>query len=126
MGIDEFERWWRARERADIVRMIGAVDASTPADRIDVGHVLACASLDVALRRRGRRRLGCQVAHRLRVAVLDACRRTGVLDEDRDGSVRLARAAGEVGRALVCGHPLPGVEELYHPFRSELALPEAS
>jgi len=126
MGIDEFERWWRAREHADIVRMIGALDAASAGDRVDVCHVMACASLDVALRRTGRRRVGCQAAHQLRVAVLDACRRTGVLDEDREGSVRLARAAGEAARAMVCGTISRGVDELFHPFRSELVLAAAS
>ena len=26
LGIDDFERWWRVRERADIVRLVGALD----------------------------------------------------------------------------------------------------
>jgi hypothetical protein len=126
MGVDEFERWWRVRERADIERMIGAVDVAASTPDADVCHVLACASLDVALRRTGRRREGCRAAHRVRVAVLDACRRTEVLETDHDGAVRLARAAGEAARAMVCGTPLPSLEELFHPFRSELALPQAS
>ena len=126
MGVDDFERWWRVRERADIERMIGTVELGASAPDADVCHLLACASLDVALRRSGRRREGCRAAHRLRVAVLEACRRTGVLEEDHEGAVRLARAAGEAGRAMVCGTALPALEELLHPFRSELALPQAS
>ena len=122
MGVDEFERWWRAREHADIVRMISALDQG-PADQgSDVCHVRACAELDVVLRRSGRRLAASRVAHRLRVAVVDACRRTGVLDEDRDGAVRLARAAGDAARVLLCATTLPCLEELLVPFRSELPL----
>ena len=108
MGVDEFERWWRAREHADIVRMISALDQG-PADQgSDVCHVRACAELDVVLRRSGRRLAASRVAHRLRVAVVDAC--------------RLARAAGDAARVLLCATTLPCLEELLVPFRSELPL----
>ena len=90
MGIDEFERWWRVRERADIVRMIAALDHDPDDGGSDVCHARACAELEVVLKRSGRHRLGWRAAHRLRVAAIDACRRTGVLDHDRDGAVRLA------------------------------------
>ena len=126
MGVDEFERWWRVRERADIVRMIAAIDPGPAAGGCDVCHVRACAELDVVLRRSGRRRLGARAAHQLRVAVVDACRRTGVLEEDRDGVVRLARAAGDAARVLVCDSDRPCLDELLVPFRSELPLADAS
>jgi len=103
MDIDDFERWWRVRERADIVRLIGAL-----------------------LRRSGRHRLGCLAAHAVRSAAIEACRRTGVLDDDRGGSVRLARAAGDAARALVCGTLLPSGDDLLAPFRAELPLLAAS
>jgi hypothetical protein len=122
MGVDEFERWWRVRERADIVRMIATLDPDRATGGCDVCHVRACAELDVVLRRSGRRRLASQVAHRLRLAVVEACRRTGVFDEDRDGAVRLARAAGDAARVLVCDAGRPCLEELLVPFRAEVPL----
>ena len=122
MGVDEFERWWRVREHADIVRMISAMANGPGEQGRDVCHVRACAELDVVLRRSGRRRLASRVAHRLRVAVVEACRRTGVLDEDRDGAVRLARAAGDAARVLVCDPGVPCLDELLVPFRSELPI----
>jgi hypothetical protein len=125
MGVDEFERWWRVRERADIVRMIAALDPGRSADVLDACHALACAELEVVLRRSGRQRLAGQVAHRVRMACADACRRTGVLDEDRDGAVRLARAAGDAALALLCAPDLPCVDELVAPFRSEVPLARA-
>lgn len=125
MGIDEFERWWREREHADIVRLIGVVEASFGIGDGDVCHARACAEVSALLRRSGRQRHGCWAAHEVRTTVVEACRRTGVLDEDRDGSARLARAAGDVARVLVCGSLVPGAEELLAPFRSDLpGLPE--
>lgn len=126
MDIDAFERWWRVREHADIVRMIGALGAGAAAPDRDVCHVLACAELDVVLRRSGRRRAAGRAAHRVHVAVREVCRRTGVLDEDRDGAVHLARAAGEAARAMVCDVALPCRDQLLGPFRSELPLAVAS
>ena len=122
MGVDEFERWWRERERADIVRMMASVHHADCDDSREVCLVAACAELDVVLRRSGRRLAGSRAAHRVRRAVLDACERTGLLDEDRDGVVRLARAAGDAGRALVCEPAPPCIGELLAPFRSELPL----
>jgi len=126
MDIDGFERWWRVREHADIVRMIGTLESGVAPPDPDVCHVLACAELDVALRRSGRHRVGSKAAHRIRVAVMDTCRRTGVLDEDRTGAVHLARAAGDAARAMVCEPPLPCLDHLFGPFRSELPLAVAS
>lgn len=126
MDIDDFERWWREQEHADIVRMIGTVEAtSRTADR-EVCHARACAEIGALLRWSGRQRLGCRAAHQVRLAVVEACRRTGVLDEDREGSVRLARAAGEAAQVLVCGVRLPGVVELLAPFRAELPVDPAA
>lgn len=122
MSVDEFERWWRARGRADIIRMITVLDGNPGHGGADVCHARACAELEVLLKRSGRDRLGHRVAHRLRVAVVDACRRTGVLDDDRDGSVRLARAAGEAARAMVCDRRVACLDEVVGPFRSELDL----
>jgi hypothetical protein len=122
MGVDEFERWWQDRQRGEIERLIASLDPGTEADGPDVCFVRACAELDVALRRAGRHRVGCRAAHRLRVAVVDACRRTGVFDEDRDGSVRLARAAGAAARAMVCDRRVACLDEVLAPFRSELPL----
>ncbi|HEU5083290.1 MAG TPA: hypothetical protein VFU14_08125 [Acidimicrobiales bacterium] len=126
MGIDDFERWWRVRERADIVRLIGALDAASGVAGGEVCHARACAELGVALRRAGRHRTACLAAHAVRSAAIEACRRTGVLDEDHAGSVRLARAAGEAARALLCGGRLPSGDDLLAPFRAELPLLAAS
>jgi hypothetical protein len=126
MDIDDFERWWRVRERADIMRMIGAVGATSGMADGEVCHARACAEVVVLLRRSGRQRLGCRAAHQVRLAVVEACRRTGVLDDDRDGAVRLARAAGDAARVLVCGSRVPSAEELLAPFRTELPLDLAS
>jgi len=120
MRVDEFERWWSDRDRAEIVRMIAATAPPEDLRGGDACRARAAAELDVLLRRRGRQHAGLRAAHRLRLAVVDACRRTGVLDDDHDGAVRLARAAGEAARALVCG--APGPDELLVPFRAELAL----
>lgn len=125
MGIDEFERWWTGQERADIERMIAAVDRVDVDQGADVCFVRACAELDVALRRAGRHRLGCRAAHRLRLAVLDAARRTGALERDRDGTVRLARAAGAAARAMVCDRRVACLDEVLAPFRAELPLLDA-
>lgn len=126
MDIDDFERWWRVRERADIVRLIGALDAAGGVADGDVCHARACAEVGALLRRSGRHRLGCLAAHAVRSAAIEACRRTGVLDDDRGGSVRLARAAGDAARALVCGTLLPSGDDLLAPFRAELPLLAAS
>ncbi len=126
MDIDDFERWWRVRERADIVRLIGALDATAGVADGDVCHARACAEVGAALRRTGRHRSGWAAAHAVRSAAIEACRRTGVFDEDRAGSVRLARAAGDAARALVCGTPLPSGDDLLAPFRAELPLLAAS
>ncbi len=120
MDIDEFVTWWRGRERADIERMIDALPAPAAAAGDDVEHVRACAEVGVALRRAGRTRLGGRAAHRARTAVVDACRRTGVLDADRRGATRLARAAGDAALALSCRVPRPVAEELLAPFSGEL------
>lgn len=122
MDIDDFEGWWRVRERADIVRMIGALDATAGTGDGDACHVRACAEVGVLLRRSGRHRLGCRAAHQVRLAAVEACRRTGVLDDDRAGAIRLARRAGDVARVLVCGVHPPCADELLGPFRSELPL----
>lgn len=122
MDIDDFERWWRVREHADIVRMIGAVDATPGTVDGEVCHARACAEVGALLRRSGRQRLGGRAAHQVRVAVVEACRRTGVLEEDRRGAIRLARAAGDAARVLVCGTNVPGTDELLAPFRPEILL----
>lgn len=119
MGIDDFERWWRVRERADIVRLIGALDAASGVAGGDVCHARACAEVGVALRRAGRHRTACLAAHAVRSAAIEACRRTGVLEEDHAGSVRLARA-------LLCGGRLPSGDDLLAPFRAELPMLAAS
>lgn len=126
MQIDDFERWWQDQERVGLERMIGAVGAAGGTADHAVCHLRACTEVRALLRRSGRQRLGCQVAHRVHVAVLDACRRTGVLESDREGSVRLARAAGEAAQVLVCQMRLPAADELLAPFRSELPLDLAS
>ena len=126
MDIDDFERWWREQEHADIVRMIGAVAATSGTADREVCHARACAEIGVLLRRSGRQRLGCRAAHRVRLAVVEACRRTGMLDEDREGSVRLARAAGDAAQVLVCELRLRGVDELLAPFRAELPVDPAA
>lgn len=126
MEIDDFERWWHGQDRADLERMIVTVGASSDTADHAVCHLRACTEVRLLLRRAGRQRLGCEVAHRVHVAVLDACRRTGVLESDRQGSVRLARAAGDAARVLVCQTRLPAVDELLAPFRSELPLDLAS
>lgn len=126
MQIDDFERWWQGQGRAGLERMIGAMDATNGTADQAVCHLRACTEVRALLRRAGRQRLGCEVTHRAHVAVLDACRRTGVLDEDKEGSVRLARAAGDAARVLVCQTRLPGIDELLAPFRPELPLDLAS
>lgn len=124
MDIDDFERWWRVRERADIVRMIAGLEVTAGSER-EIGHLRASAEMGALLRRSGRRRLGCRAAHRVRLAVVDACRRTGVLAEDRAGVTRLARAAGEAAQVLVCGAHRPVADELLAPFRAEVPLDPA-
>jgi hypothetical protein len=126
MQIDDFERWWQDQERAGLERMIGAVGASSDTADHAVCHLRACTEVQALLRRSGRQRLGCQAAHRAHVAVVDACRRTGLFESDREGSVRLARAAGDAARVLVCEARLPAIDELLAPFRSELPLDLAS
>ena len=126
MQVEDFERWWQDQDRVGLERMIDTVDAADDTADHAVCHLRACTEVRALLRRSGRQRLGCQVAHRVHVAVLDACRRTGVLESDREGSVRLARAAGDVARVLVCQTRLRSVDELLAPFRSELPLDVAS
>lgn len=120
MEIEDFERWWEGRERPTLERMIRTVGAAAGTADHAVCHLLACTEVRAVLRRSGRQRIGCEVAHRVHVAVLDACRRTGVLDDDREGAVRLARAAGDAARVLACGTRVRAADELLAPFRSEL------
>lgn len=126
MQVEDFERWWQDQDRAGLERMIGAVGSAGDTADHTVCHLRACTEVRALLRRSGRQRLGCQVAHQVHVAVLEACRRTGVLQSDREGTVRLARAAGDAAQALVCHTRLPASEELLAPFRAELPLDLAS
>lgn len=126
MQADDFERWWQQQERVGLERMIDTVGSSHDTADHAACHLRACTEVRALLRRSGRQRLGCQVAHQVHVAVLDACRRTGVLESDREGSVRLARAAGDAAQALICQTGLRAVDELLAPFRSELPLDRAS
>ncbi len=126
MDVDDFVRWWRERERADIERMIDALDCLVGTADGGIARILACAEVGALLRRSGRSRLGCRAAHRSITAVLDCCERAGVLEENRSGATRLARAAGDAGRGLVVGLDHAGADELFRPFRPVLAFTPAA
>lgn len=126
MDVDEFVTWWRERERADIERMIDALDTVVGTADGEVGRLRAGAEVGALLRRSGRSRLGCRAAHRSSLAAIEACARTGVFDHDRSGAIQLARAAGDAARALLVGDGHAGVDELLRPFRSEMTFSPAA
>lgn len=126
MDVDDFVTWWRERERADIERMIDALDAVVGTADGEIGRLRAGAEVGALLRRSGRARLGCRAAHDCSQAAVEACARTGVLRDDRSAATRLARAAGDAARGLVLGLDHPGADELIRPFRPVLAFRSAA
>lgn len=81
----------------------------------------ATLAVNASLRRNRRTRQAGLAAHQAANAVLDAARRCGVIDDDRDTVIAVARAASEVARALVAGHvpglPILAADVLSAPFQ---------
>ena len=81
----------------------------------------ATLAVNASLRRQRRTREAGLAAHHASAAVLDAARICGLLDDDRDTVIAVARAASDVARALVAGHvpglPILAAEVLSSPFR---------
>ena len=109
-------------ERADIERMIDLLGAEAETADGEIARLRARAEVGALLRRSGRARLGCRAARRCRRAAREACDRTGLLDQDRAGSTRLVRAAGDAAFGLVVGLATAGVDDLLRPFGPALAL----
>ena len=116
VDVDEFVQWWCGRSRADIEWMAEALESNRETADSTVCWMRAAHDVDVALRRSGRVRQGCQAAHRATVAALDACATTGVSATDRSAATRVARAAGEAARGLVAGDTSASTEVLLRPF----------
>jgi hypothetical protein len=80
----------------------------------------ATLAVNATLKRQRRTRQAGLAAHDASSAVMDAARRSGLIDEDRETAVVVARAAGEVARALIAGHvpglPLLAADVLSAPF----------
>src|SRR6266508_6815123 len=81
----------------------------------------ATLAVNASLRRQRRTREAGLAAHHASAAVLEAARTCGVLDDDRDTAIAVARAASDVARAFVAGHvpglPILAAEVLSSPFR---------
>jgi hypothetical protein len=80
----------------------------------------ATLAVNATLRRQRRTREAGLAAHDASTAVMDAARRSGLIDEDRETAITVARAAAEAARALVAGHvpglPLLAADVLSAPF----------
>lgn len=116
MDIDDFERWWRTRDRADIEWIIDAVAATTDTTDGEIERLRATREVNRLLARSGRRRLACEVSHRVRLGVLEACAASGVRDDDPAGTTLVARAAGDAARGLVAAPDSPWCQALLRPF----------
>ena len=116
MDVDEFVQWWCGRSRADIEWMVEVLEHTRETADSTVCWMRASHDVEIALRRSGRLRQGCQAAHRATVAALDACASTGVSGANRSGATLVARAAADAARGLVAGEPTASTAVLLRPF----------
>lgn len=116
MDVVDFESWLRGRDRADIEWLIDALAATTETPDGEVERLRATREVARRLGRAGRRREAREAQHRVHVCALAVCAGTGVLAEDRTGTVRVVRAAGDAASALVAGADAPCSELLIRPF----------
>lgn len=119
--MDAFETWLQERDRAEIEWIISAVAATTDTADAEVERLRATREVARVLDRSGRRRQACEAQHRLRVCMLGVCDATGIRDRNRAGTTQVARAAGDVARALVAGEDVPGTQLLIRPFLGSVA-----
>lgn len=116
MDVDDFERWWSGRRRADIEWLIDAVTAATETADGEVERLRATRDVTRALERSGRRRAAGVASHRIRVCALAACSDSGVRAVDPDGVTLVCRAAGEAAEALMAGEDEAATATLLRPF----------
>lgn len=109
MDLEDFITSWDTVNRDEVVRMIDGLrhDGDSAAGEID--RLRCCTELDATLRRSHRCVQAGRAGVRAGRAVLAACRRLEVLDDDRAGTTLLARAASDAARALVAGGSQAGV-----------------
>ena len=121
MELERFLEWLGSIPAGDLARLIeGAAHDADDAGAL-VDHARATVSVRARLARGGRRRDACLAWQRAGEAVLAACARAGLLEQDRTGCTRLARAAADAAQAMACGDA-GATRELLRPFRGELAL----
>lgn len=116
MDIDDFERWWTGRCRADIEWLIDVVTAATETADGEVERLRATREVARSLARSGRRRAAGVASHRLRLCALAVCSDTGVRAADPDGVTLVCRAAGDAAEGIVAGADHPAARTLLRPF----------
>lgn len=126
MRTDEFTRQLRRMSGTQILEVAAELRGMFGSAAGEVAWWRATVAVERTLRRERRSRVGGRAAHEATLAVMTAARRSGVTDAHRDEVTLVARAAGDVARALAAG---PAgeihVAELLRPWRPVILAPAA-
>jgi hypothetical protein len=121
MQASEFTATLNQLRAEDFTTIASALRAEHDTADSEVTWWRATLAVNASLRRQRRTREAGLAAHVASSAVIEAARGCGVLDDDRDTAIAVARAASDVARAIVAGH-VPGLavlaaEVLSSPFQ---------
>jgi hypothetical protein len=121
MQASEFTARLNQLRADDFMTIASALRAERDTADSEVAWWRATLAVNASLRRQRRTREAGLAAHVASSAVIEAARGCGVLDDDRDIAIAVARAASDVARAIVAGHvpglPVVAAEVLASPFQ---------
>ena len=121
MNASEFTARLNQLTAAEFTTIVAALRAEHDTADSEVAWWRATLAVNATLRRQRRTREAGLAAHEASTAVIEAARGCGVLEQERDTAIAVARAASDVARAIVAGHvpglPILAAEVLASPFR---------
>jgi hypothetical protein len=121
MQASEFTARLNRLTAEEFTTIVAALRAEHQTADSEVAWWRATLAVNATLRRQRRTREAGLAAHHASTAVIEAARGCGVLENDRDSAIAVARAASDVARAMVAGHvpglPVLAADVLASPFQ---------
>jgi hypothetical protein len=121
MQASEFTARLNRLTAEEFTTIVAALRAEHETADSEVAWWRATLAVNATLRRQRRTREAGLAAHHASTAVIEAARCCGVLENDRDTAIAVARAASDVARAMVAGHvpglPVLAADVLASPFQ---------